>query len=61
MRLVAPQNLAIEHARQKDVVGKLRLASALCARIDLAERFADHIQGFSIVTVLSHDLEKSDR
>src|SRR6266481_402281 len=56
MRLVAPQNFAIEHARQKDVVGKLRLASALCARIDFAEWFADYVERLPVVRlIVRHD------
>jgi len=41
---MAAQNLAVKHARQKDVVGKLRLAGALGARIDFAKGLADHIE-----------------
>ena len=41
---VATENSAIEHARQKDVVGKLRLAGALGAGIDLAKGLADYIE-----------------
>ena len=44
---------ASEHARQKDVIGKLRLARALRAGIDLAERFADYVEGLA-VAVLCH-------
>ena len=46
---MAAQNLAEEHARQHDVVGKLRLAGALRARIDLAKRFADYVEWLSVV------------
>jgi hypothetical protein len=38
------ENLACEHPRQNDVVGKLRLAGALRARIDFAKRLADYIE-----------------
>ena len=38
------QDLAGEHARQKDVVSKLRLARALRTGINLAERFSDYIE-----------------
>ena len=41
---MATENSAIEHARQKDVVGKLRLARALRAGIDLAKGLADYIE-----------------
>ena len=44
VRLMTAQNLAEEHARQNDVVGKLRLAGALRARVDLAKRFADYVE-----------------
>jgi hypothetical protein len=54
MRLVAPQNFAIEHARQKDVVGKLRLAGALRARIDLAEWFTNYVEWFPVAAVVIH-------
>src|SRR5437762_2971082 len=53
-RLVAPQNLAIEHARQKYVVRKLRLAGALRARINLAEWFADYVEWLPVVAVVIH-------
>ena len=43
---------AREHARQKDVIGKLRLARALRAGIDLAERFADYVE--VSIAVLAH-------
>src|SRR5260370_10192614 len=55
MWLVAPQNFAIEHARQKDVVGKLRLARALRARVDLAEWFADYFEWLPVVLVVAHE------
>jgi hypothetical protein len=61
MRFVAPQNFAVEHARQKDVVGKLRLARALRARVDLAEWFADYVERSSVVAVLRHDSKISHR
>jgi hypothetical protein len=43
MRLVTAENFAEEHAGQHDVVGKLRLAGALCARVDLAKGFTDDV------------------
>src|SRR2546423_13375851 len=43
------QNLAREHARQDDIVGKLCLAGALRSRINLAERLANYIQWFTII------------
>ena len=43
------ENLAGEHPRQNDVVGKLRLARALRARIDFAKRLADYIERFPVV------------
>jgi hypothetical protein len=49
---VTAQDLAIEHARQKDVVGKLRLSRALRAGIDLAEGFTDDVE--IAVTVPAH-------
>ena len=49
MGQVTAQDLAEEHARQHDVVGKLRLAGALRARIDLAKRLADDVQRLSVV------------
>src|SRR5438046_7646131 len=55
MRVMAPQDLSREHARQKDVVGKLRLARALGAGIDFAEGFADYLEWLSVVAVLRHD------
>ena len=55
VRQMAAQDFAEEHARQHDVVGKLRLAGALRARIDLAKRLADYVQRLPVVvTVLSH-------
>src|SRR5689334_15775113 len=44
MWLVAAKNLAGEHARQNDVIGKLRLAGAFGTRINLAKRLADYVQ-----------------
>src|SRR5260370_36342200 len=61
MRVMAAQNLAREHAREKDVVGKLRLARALRARIDLAEGFADYVEWLSVVAVLHHHLRINHR
>ncbi len=54
MRFVTPQDFAEEHARQKDVIGKLRLARALRACIDLAEWFADYFEGLTVVAVVIH-------
>jgi hypothetical protein len=49
------QDLAVEHARQHDVVGKFSLAGTLRARIHLAKRFPDNLQGLSVfISVLSH-------
>ena len=61
MRVMAAQNLAVEHARQKDVVGKLRLARALGAGIDLAEWFADYLERLSVIAVLCHHPRISHR
>src|SRR5712692_6224843 len=61
MRVMAPQDFAVEHARQKDVVGKLRLARAFGAGIDLAERFANDLQRLSVVAVLRHHLRINHR
>src|SRR5713226_1462121 len=52
--MMAAQNLAVEHARQKNVVGKLRLARALSTGIDLAEGFADYLERLSVVAVFVH-------
>ena len=41
---MAAQDFAVKHARQKDVVGKLRLAGALGARIDFAKGLADYVE-----------------
>jgi hypothetical protein len=41
---VTTQKLCVDHARQNDVVSKLRLAGALRASINLAKRFADYIE-----------------
>jgi hypothetical protein len=49
---MAAQNLACQHARQNDIVGKLRLAGALCPRIDLAKGFADYVK--FLLAVLCH-------
>src|SRR6266550_8833695 len=49
------QNFAVEHAREKDVVGKLRLPRALGTRVDFAERFPDDVEWFAVVTVLHDD------
>src|SRR5207249_7586871 len=49
MRQMTTQNLAIEHARQKNIIGKLRLARALRARVDFAEGFADYLEWLSVV------------
>src|SRR5256886_16949017 len=46
---MAAQNLAREHTRQKDVVGKLCLASALRSRINLAKGLADDLQWFTVI------------
>jgi hypothetical protein len=54
MRFVASQNFAIEHARQKDVVGKLRLPGALGTRIDFAEWLADYVERLPVVAVVTH-------
>jgi hypothetical protein len=37
------EDLAIQHARQNDVVRKLRLADTLCPRVDFAEWLADNV------------------
>ena len=51
--MMAAQNFRVEHPRQHDVIGKLRLARALCPRIDFAEWFADYLKGFSIFRLLA--------
>jgi hypothetical protein len=56
MRMMSAQDFAVEHPRQKDVVGKLRLAGALGARVDLAEWFADYIERLPVVAVITHQL-----
>jgi hypothetical protein len=38
------QHLAIQHARQNDVVGEFSLSDALRPRIDFAERLSDDVQ-----------------
>src|SRR5438128_10977129 len=48
------QDFAVEHARQKDVVGKLRLTCALCTGIDIAKRLADHVQRVCVVFTIAH-------
>src|SRR5262249_53411110 len=52
VRQMRTQDLAREHARQHDVVGKPGLPGTLRPGIDLAERLADDVE-FS-VTVLAH-------
>src|SRR5713101_1707984 len=44
MRKVTAQHFAEEHARQDDIVGKLRLADTLCTRIDLPKWLAHYFQ-----------------
>ena len=44
VRHMTAQDLAEEHARQNDVVGELRLANTLRARINFAKRLADDIK-----------------
>ena len=51
---MAAQDLAVEHAWQKNIVGKLRLARTLRARVDFAKGFADYVEGSSVVPVLFH-------
>ena len=46
---MAAEDLAVKHARQKDIVGKLRLAGTLRPRVDFAERFADDVEWLSVV------------
>ena len=60
---MSTQNLAEEHARQHDVVGKLRLTGALRAHIDFAKGLADYTERLTIVlSVFSHnDLVKIGR
>ena len=43
------ENFAVEHAWQKDVVGKLGLARTLCAGIHFAKGFADDFRRLAIV------------
>src|SRR5688500_20161860 len=43
VRQVAAQDLAEQHSRQHDVVGKLRLALALRARVDFTKWIADYM------------------
>src|SRR5258708_7680887 len=61
MWVMAAEDFAVEHARQHNVVGKLRLARALGARIDLAEGFADYLEWLSVVAVLHHHLRINHR
>jgi hypothetical protein len=51
---MAPEDLAVEHPRQKDIVGKLRLPDALGAGIDLAKRFANDVEWSFVIAVLCH-------
>ena len=46
---MAAKNFREHHARQDDVVGKLRLAGALGARIDFAKWFADYALYYCLV------------
>src|SRR5882672_10161827 len=52
---MSAENFAVEHARQHDVVRKLRLAGALRARVNLAKRLADHFESIAVVTVPDHN------
>ncbi len=54
VRQMTAQHFAEKHARQNDVVGKLRLTGALRPRVDLAKRLADDVERFPVVSVLSH-------
>ena len=51
---MAAQNFAEEHARQNDVVGKLRLTGTLRARVDLAKGFADYVEWLPVVLIVWH-------
>ena len=56
--MMAAENFRVHHARQDDVVGKLRLAGALCARIDFAEWFADYLEWLSVLRIVRHQISK---
>ena len=49
MRQMTAQDLAVEHAWEKDIVRKFRLPGALRARVDLAKWLADYIERLSVV------------
>jgi len=40
---MAAKDLAGQHSRQHDIIGKFSLPDALGTRIDLAEGFADYV------------------
>ena len=48
----AAQQLHVQHARQRHVVGELRQARDLAARVDLADRLADVLEVFLLLVVL---------
>jgi hypothetical protein len=59
---MAAEHLAVEHARQDYIVGELRLARALLARVNFAKGLADYakrpvllsVRAFA-VSVLTHN------
>ena len=59
---MSTKNFTEQHARQDDVVGKLSLAGALCARVNLAKRFADDVERLAVVVyVLRHTVTGAGR
>ena len=52
------KHLAIQHARQNDVVSELRLANTLRARVDLAKRLSDDVQRGRLVSFATHSVLK---
>lgn len=51
MRLVRAQELRVEHARERDVVGELRRPDTLRARVNFPKRSAYDFKFFVLVSV----------
>lgn len=54
MGMVAAKNFRVHHAREDDIVGKLRLAGALRPRINLAKWFANYFEWLSVFRIVRH-------
>jgi hypothetical protein len=57
VRQVAAEDLGVNHSRQDDVIGKLRLAGALRARVDFAKRLANYVEWFPVFLIVSHSIQ----